>query len=128
MPRTIDAYRKSWDETIQALADRKQNPQYNGLSIEPQVGLIPIGRDPHSRLFEFAHPQTGEIPVREPRTGRLQLTEQTGLVFVLIPGGAFNMGAEPPNESKPQGTPMSIRIRRSTTTSAPCTAWNSTRF
>ncbi len=103
--RTIDAYHEAWDNTIEAITHDGENPQYHGLRIKAQVGLIPIGQDPDSGLFEFAHPQTGEIPARNPRTGRLQLTEQTGLVFILIPGGAFNMGAEPPSERKPEGSP-----------------------
>ena len=29
------------------------------------VGLLPIGRDPRSGLWEFAHVQTGEVPARD---------------------------------------------------------------
>jgi formylglycine-generating enzyme required for sulfatase activity len=37
--------------------------------------------------------------------GNLELTEETGLVFVLIPGGTFNMGADRPSEENPEGFP-----------------------
>lgn len=58
------------------------------------MGLVPIGRDADSGLWEFAHLQTGEAPLR--KNGKLVLTEETGLVFVLLPGGAFKMGAVRP--------------------------------
>ncbi|MFQ5655720.1 MAG: formylglycine-generating enzyme family protein, partial [Planctomycetota bacterium] len=75
-----------------SIADREECPLYDGLELEPQLGLVPVGRDPHSGLWEFGHLQTGEIPRRD-RGGRLVITEETGLVFVLIPGGVFWMGA-----------------------------------
>jgi serine/threonine protein kinase/formylglycine-generating enzyme required for sulfatase activity len=61
---------------------------YAGLELKPQVGLIPIGRDPDSGLWEFAHLMSGDPPLRK-SDGRLDLTEQTGLVLVLIPKGQF---------------------------------------
>jgi formylglycine-generating enzyme required for sulfatase activity len=63
------------------------------------MGLVPIGMDPDSQLWEFAHLQTGEAAVRG-SDGKLALTEETGLVFVLIPGGKFWMGAQ---RSDPNG-------------------------
>jgi len=57
------------------------------------MGLVPIGMDPDSQLFEFAHLQTGEPAVRG-ADGKLVLSEEMGLVFVLIPGGKFWMGAQ----------------------------------
>ncbi|MBI4880854.1 MAG: SUMF1/EgtB/PvdO family nonheme iron enzyme [Planctomycetes bacterium] len=57
------------------------------------MGLVPIGRDPDSGLWEFWHVQTGEKPARDEQ-GRLVLTGQTGMVFVLIPAGTFWMGAQ----------------------------------
>ncbi|MBL8693988.1 MAG: SUMF1/EgtB/PvdO family nonheme iron enzyme [Planctomycetes bacterium] len=84
-----DAKRR-WDEAIAAI---KASPMYGGRSIEAQMGLLPIGVDPHSQLWEFAHLQTGDPAVRG-ADGKLVLTEATGLVFVLIPGGTFWMGAQ----------------------------------
>ncbi|MHC4414145.1 MAG: bifunctional serine/threonine-protein kinase/formylglycine-generating enzyme family protein [Planctomycetota bacterium] len=107
--RTIVAFQHAWRETSEAVADERRSPMYNGLHLEPQVGLVPVGRDPESGFFEFAHLQTGAVPDRHPQTGRLVLTELTGLVFVLIPGGQSRMGAEPPGEGKPLGSPNVIR-------------------
>jgi hypothetical protein len=47
----------------------------------PQIGLLPIGEDSDSHLFEFAHLATGDAPERG-ADGRLILKESTGLVFV----------------------------------------------
>jgi len=103
--RTIDDYADSWNSTIDSIADERKSPAYAGLRIVPQVGLVPLGPDPDSQLFEFAHVQSGAMPRREPDTGKLVLAEETGFVFVLIPPGAFDMGADPPSEGRPEGSP-----------------------
>ncbi|MBU0754149.1 MAG: SUMF1/EgtB/PvdO family nonheme iron enzyme, partial [Planctomycetes bacterium] len=102
--KSILEHGAAWDEAIASIADKAGCPQYNGLVIEPIIGFVPIGRDPTSGLWEFAHLQTGEIPERS-ADGKLMLTEEMGLVFVLIPGGAFNMGAVRPAEGNPIGSP-----------------------
>jgi serine/threonine protein kinase/formylglycine-generating enzyme required for sulfatase activity len=79
-----------WAEAITAI---RNSPKYGGLVIEPQMGLLPIGMDPHSQLWEFAHLQTGTTALRNPDRG-LVFTEETGLVFVLIPGMTFWKGAQ----------------------------------
>jgi formylglycine-generating enzyme required for sulfatase activity len=79
-----------WSEAIAAI---KTSPKYGDLEVVPQLGLLPIGMDPDSQLWEFAHLQTGDPAVRG-ADGKLVLTEETGLVFVLIPGGKFWMGAQ----------------------------------
>jgi formylglycine-generating enzyme required for sulfatase activity len=90
--RSIEAHQAEWDAVIA------------GLRITPQLGLVPIGRDPASGLWEFAHLATGEAPVRG-ADGGLVLTEKTGLVFVLIPGSSFEMGAQRPTAQTPAGSP-----------------------
>jgi len=87
-----DAARR-WSEACASIADPEQCPQYNGLAISPQLGLLPIGRDPQSGLWEFAHLATGPAPSRA-ADGHLVLEERTGLVLVLIPGGTFHMGSQ----------------------------------
>ena len=101
--RTIDDVRAKWDEAIASIRNRNECPRYEGLEIEPQLGLIPIGRDPRSGLWEFAHVQTGEIAERC-SDGKLVIKEETGVVFVLIPGGTFRMGAVRPDENTPEGS------------------------
>jgi hypothetical protein len=81
---------RRWTEAISAIA---RSPAYGALRITPQFGLLPLGPDPDSGLWEFAHLQTGLAPERD-ASGRLVVTEETGLVFVLLPGGTFPMGAQ----------------------------------
>ncbi len=94
--KTIQEHQAAWDRAIRSIANSDEYPQYKGLEIQPQLGLIPIGPDPDSKLWEFAHLQTGEPPQRGV-DGKLILRQETGLVFILIPGGTFQMGAEPPS-------------------------------
>ena len=75
------------------------NDDYRGLELVPQLGLVPLGPDPESGLEEFGHPLTGDVPERDAQE-KLVLTETMGLVFVLLPGGEFSMGAQ---KSDPQG-------------------------
>ncbi len=81
-----------WREAIASIADREACPTYKGLTIEPQLGLLPLGRNPRSGLWEFVHLQTGEAPERHGE--RLEMTVQSTVVLVLLPGGDFWMGAE----------------------------------
>jgi len=102
--RSIARHRAAWDQAIAAIADPSRCPAYHGLKLAAQVGLVPIGPDPDSGLWEFAHLATGAVPERGP-DGRLRITEETGIVFVLLPGGTFRMGAERPRSGRPRGAP-----------------------
>jgi len=95
---------QEWRQAIASIADKTECPQYDGLRIEPQLGLVPLGRDPESGLWEFAHMQTGEIKARNP-DGSLPFTEDSGVVFILIPGGRYRMGAQQATEEMPEGNP-----------------------
>ncbi|MEM7205362.1 MAG: bifunctional serine/threonine-protein kinase/formylglycine-generating enzyme family protein [Planctomycetota bacterium] len=76
------------------------------IDLQPQIGLVPIGMNPKTRLWEFYHlrsawnPRAGQdpaaipIPMHDPATGHVQVTPATGIVFVLLPGGTFAMGAQ----------------------------------
>ena len=86
--RSIEAHRDDWDDVCRAV----KSPRYGWLEMRPQVGLVPLGRDPDSELFEFAHVGSGRIPDRG-SDGRLERRDDTALVLVLIPGGTFQMGA-----------------------------------
>jgi formylglycine-generating enzyme required for sulfatase activity len=89
--------RAKWEEAIAAIAasDGELASQlYKGYRLESQLGLVPIGIDPVSKLWEFAHLRSGSVAERHPGSGKLIVGEGTGLVFVLIPGGSFTMGAQ----------------------------------
>lgn len=100
-----------------AIADIATLETYAGLELAPQEGLLPLGRNPRTGLWEFWHLQTGEKPLpnpdwsfsgsevtEKPKTAsnnqpfnRWRITGETGLVFVLIPAGTFRMGATVPS-------------------------------
>jgi formylglycine-generating enzyme required for sulfatase activity/serine/threonine protein kinase len=88
-----------WSEAARSIRD--ECSEYRGLVVAPQLGLLPIGRDPRSGLWEFAHLQSGEPAERDPDTHELVLSEATGLVFVLLPGGTFLMGAQSTDPAAP---------------------------
>ena len=101
---SITAHDNAWEEAIASIANRKVCPQYDGLVIDRMIGFVPIGTDPDSGLWEFCNLQTGTIPQRG-QDGKIVLTEKMGLVFVLIPGGSFTMGACKPSSDRPLGSP-----------------------
>jgi formylglycine-generating enzyme required for sulfatase activity len=93
--RSVDgpAAAERWREARASIRDRTQCPHYDGLELAPQIGLLPIGRDPCSGLWEFAHLESGE-PAGRGADGRLVLEDDTGIVLVLVPGGKFWMGEQ----------------------------------
>ena len=90
---TIDDHADEWRRVIQQIADIERHPIYQGLEIIEQVGLVPLGADPDSGLHEFWHVQSGERP-RRASDGSWIVTEETGILFVLLPGGTFRPGAQ----------------------------------
>ncbi len=108
--------RAAWEEAIASIADGGECAAYGGLKIGSQLGLVPIGRDPRSGLWEFAHLQTGE-PAQRDDEGDLLVEPATGLVFVLLPGGEYLQGAQSLDLAKPnfdreaggrEGPPQSV--------------------
>jgi formylglycine-generating enzyme required for sulfatase activity len=100
---SIETRREEWERAAASIADEKECPFYGGLKLAPQLGLAPVGRDPSSKLWEFAHLQTGRVPERGD-DGKLAVDGETGLVFVLVPGGKFDMGAARPSDARPEGS------------------------
>ncbi|MFO1055206.1 MAG: bifunctional serine/threonine-protein kinase/formylglycine-generating enzyme family protein [Planctomycetota bacterium] len=105
---SVDEHRAEWDEAIRAIRDADASTvhaAYHGLLIAPQPGLVPLGPDPHSKLYEFYDLWTAErgapIPTRDPQSGELQLDERAGIVFVLIPSIATWLGAQRSDPAAP---------------------------
>ena len=94
-----------WDEAIAAIRDPARCPAYAGLVLAPQLGLLPLGRDPVSGLHEFANLWSGE-PARRDANGKLVLEESTGIVLVLVPGGKCAMGAQAADPAAPNFDPL----------------------
>lgn len=87
--------RRRWEE---AMAYAESSGLYEGVSLTPQLGLLPLGEDPESGLLEFAHLQSGDPALRS-TSDELELTEDSGVVLVLIPGDEFLMGSQLDDES-----------------------------
>jgi formylglycine-generating enzyme required for sulfatase activity/serine/threonine protein kinase len=96
--------RTRWDDAVRSI---EKSPKYGGLKLTPQLGLVPIGEDAHSHLWEFAHLQSGEPTVRD-ADGKLALSQRSGLVLVLIPGGTFWMGAQKTDPSGHNYDPQAL--------------------
>ncbi|MFT5430180.1 MAG: serine/threonine protein kinase/formylglycine-generating enzyme required for sulfatase activity [Myxococcota bacterium] len=77
-----------WDAALPEI-----HTAYPGLNLTRQMGLVPMGADAESGLWEFWHVQTGTEPVRG-GDGKLEMEDGTGLVFVLLRGGKYWMGAQ----------------------------------
>jgi formylglycine-generating enzyme required for sulfatase activity/tRNA A-37 threonylcarbamoyl transferase component Bud32 len=93
----VDAAER-WRAAVRAVSSPDPNERsapYREAKVElaPQLGLVPLGPDPESGLEEFVHLQSGSEPSR--RNGRLQVTAESGVVLVLLPGGTFQMGSSP---------------------------------
>lgn len=86
--RSIDSVQDRWNEAIQSI---QRLPIYNGLTLTPQLGLVPLQPNPTSGLWEFAHLQSGNPP--EIIDGQYILTDDTGIILTLLPSSAFWMGA-----------------------------------
>jgi len=67
------------------------------VDLSPQLGLVPIGANPRTGLWEFCHLDSGTAAPPSVRDfdddGRLPVTSHSGIVFVLIPGGDYVIGA-----------------------------------
>ncbi len=82
----------AWRAAALRLAqDARFGPDSN---LAPQLGLVPLGPDPDSGLEEFVHLPSG-MPPRRDADGALVLDAESGVVLVLLPGGEFQMGADP---------------------------------
>lgn len=110
----------TWDEAraaIRSADGRTAHRAYAGLDLpltdDQVLGLVPIGCNPDTLLWEFYElrsawdgeqdPATIEIPrhtERDGRRGHIQVGEETGIVLVLLPGGRFHMGSQ---STDPQG-------------------------
>jgi serine/threonine protein kinase len=78
---------EAWSNALPAI--RKVYP---GLDLEPQMGLVPVGPDPESGLWEFWHVLSGGRP--DGALSGFRMTEESGVIFVLLPGGEFSLEAE----------------------------------
>jgi formylglycine-generating enzyme required for sulfatase activity len=77
---------QSWAEASAAIAaeDEVRLPLCEGLHC--------LGRDPQSGLWEFVDLRLGQAPRRDEQ-GRVVMSEETGVIFVFLPGGRCMLGS-----------------------------------
>ncbi|MDZ4772403.1 MAG: bifunctional serine/threonine-protein kinase/formylglycine-generating enzyme family protein [Planctomycetota bacterium] len=91
--QSIAAHAREWNEALASIRNPEQCPLYASMILTPQVGLVPLRRDPRSGLWEFWMMLTGARP-RATESGRYGLEHDTGIVLVLLPGGLATAGAQ----------------------------------
>jgi len=89
--RSITSKCAEWDRVTREIAASEHYARMPALT--PQLGLVPLGMDPKSRLQEFAVLYSGRIPRRD-ETEKLEIDGETAIVLVLLPPGTLTMGAE----------------------------------
>jgi len=86
----------AWERAIREIA---ASPRYGGLRLRPIFGLVPLGQNPATGLWEFLHARSGAAPERSGARGELwRIEPASGIVLVLVPGGRCQVGQRPREE------------------------------
>ena len=96
--------------SIERYADRWAAVREDLPDLPPQMGLVPIGKNPATGLHEFYHLRSAADPERIPEhdpDGHLDVDAFTGIVFVLVPGGRFRVGCQADDPDAPYYDPYS---------------------
>lgn len=114
---SVERYRDRWEAARHAIATADgvvASTHYRSdapFVLASQIGLVPIGMNPVTKLWEFYDlrsawdPERGQpvdalaIPVHRP-DGTVAIEPDTGIIFVLLPGATFCMGAQRIDSSK----------------------------
>jgi serine/threonine protein kinase/formylglycine-generating enzyme required for sulfatase activity len=111
---SIGSHIRAWDQAQLAILranGRTASERYGNSAIRlaPQLGLVPIGMNPKTGLWEFYHLRSAANPQIIPthdEEGNIEVTAETGIIFVLIPGGTFVMGAQQDDPAGPNFDPL----------------------
>jgi len=113
---SIDAFSDAWKEAAQAI---QADERFAGKPLRPQIGLVPLGTDPSSGFQEFvqlASQAPNTLLPRRATDGHLEIDTTSGIVFVLLPGGTFRLGAQSQNRTAPRYDPAARANERPVTT------------
>jgi formylglycine-generating enzyme required for sulfatase activity len=96
------------------LGDRDANGAAPGGLTRPIEGVVPLGRDRESRLWEFWHVESGDCPEWEGDlgSGGVRPSDAMGIVLVLLPAGRFRQGAQRDDPSRPPYDPGAYPLER----------------
>ena len=118
--------RVTWEtarEAIAAADDVVASHLYRGQSLpladDEVLGLVPIGMNPRTRLWEFydlrsawdgvVDPATIAIPQHD-AAGNIAVGDDTGMVFVLLPGGLACIGSQTTDPTGPNYDPEALNF------------------
>ena len=102
----------TWEQARTAIAASERYRQ-QPIELMPQLGLVPLGENPATGLWEFYDLRSAWDPAqsidtasslaipRHDSSGHVAVGAATGIVFVLVPGGEFLMGAQAMDEGLP---------------------------
>jgi serine/threonine protein kinase/formylglycine-generating enzyme required for sulfatase activity len=96
--QTLVNFQAEWQQAIDNIADVDLSPQYSGLKLQPQIGLIPLQKDEISGFWEFLVWGSGEAPERG--ENGWQLTPESGAILVFLPGGRTQVGANAEHDDR----------------------------
>jgi formylglycine-generating enzyme required for sulfatase activity len=108
----------TWQQCRLAIAaadDVVASTRYRGVAIdfdhEAFLGLVPLGINPKTKLLEFYDLRSAWDGTSDPRTisiprlatdGSIRVGPKTGIVFVLLPGGHVELGAQNTDKNAPR--------------------------
>jgi formylglycine-generating enzyme required for sulfatase activity len=108
--------RHAWADVRAAVAaSERYRDQAIELRDQDITGLVPIGENPQTRLWEFYELRSAWDGAGDPREiaiprhrddGSIEVTGESGIVFVLLPGATFWMGAQKDSADQPNFDPM----------------------
>ncbi len=93
--RSLLNAREAWDR---CLRDLSRGGAFTEVSLRPVPGLVPLGRDERSGLWNFWHVESGAAPRWDEGQRRWRPGLAGGIILVLLPPASFHMGASPPAE------------------------------
>lgn len=98
-----------WDRVIAEIADLQRSPEFRGLRLARQAALKPLRRDSQSGRWEFLVADTGDAPQWQ-GDDAYRLSDRFGIILVLLPPGAFRMGAVGPGSRGDEGPEHMVRL------------------
>ena len=101
--RSVEDFADRWAAAARSIASTSECPQYHGLRVPPQLGLVPIGRNPATKLWEFVDLKSGALPETDGYTATFELEPETAVILVLLPGGSFQMGSAAHDAGEDEG-------------------------
>ena len=102
-----DDARVAWERAATSVHADPRSAYPDHFALGPQLGLLPLGIDPDTGLLACLDVLSGMPPIAS-ASGERGVDGSTGVVFVLLPGGTFSMGAQSDDERAPHHDPQAL--------------------